>query len=60
MAVVHLATTDIAGGAARAAYRQHEAVRAGGRVRSRMLVMTKLSRDPDVIPYDYARGPISQ
>lgn len=54
--VVHLATDDIAGGAARAAYRQHQALNMSGRVRSKMLVMRKLSKDPDVVAYDCKRG----
>lgn len=53
---MHLATDDITGGAARAAYRQHQALNLSGRVRSKMLVKRKLSADPDVVAYDYNRG----
>lgn len=60
MRVVHISTVDVAGGAARAAYRQHEALRESGRVHSRMLAMIKLSDDPDVIAYDYTRGIIGR
>ena len=47
MKVVHLSTFDIQGGAARAAYRLHTALRKIG-VDSRMLVYTKMSDDPTV------------
>ena len=47
MKVVHLSTFDIQGGAARAAYRLHTALREIG-VDSHMLVCSKLSDDPTV------------
>ncbi len=48
MKVLHLSKDDIGGGAGRAAFRLHQGLRAIG-VDSRMLVMDKLSQDPDVI-----------
>jgi len=45
--IVHLSLSDAQGGAARAAYRLHEALRAGG-LASRMFVGAKLSTDPTV------------
>ena len=50
MKVLHLATHDTVGGAARAAYRQHLALRQHG-VDSRMLVRHKHSNDADVTVY---------
>jgi glycosyltransferase involved in cell wall biosynthesis len=47
MKVLHLATHDHFGGAARAAYRQHLALRAAG-IDSRMLVRYKHTNDPHV------------
>ncbi|HEY1662544.1 MAG TPA: glycosyltransferase [Verrucomicrobiae bacterium] len=47
MKVLHLATHDNFGGAARAAYRQHLALRGAG-IDSRMLVRHKHTDDPDV------------
>lgn len=47
MKVLHLSTFDIEGGAARAAWRIHMGLRAGG-TDSRMLVQTKTSGDPSV------------
>jgi glycosyltransferase involved in cell wall biosynthesis len=46
--VLHLSTTDISGGASRAAYRLHVGLRQLG-VSSRMLVRQKSSDDPDVL-----------
>ncbi|MDB5405522.1 MAG: hypothetical protein JWL84_434 [Rhodospirillales bacterium] len=46
--VLHLSTTDITGGASRAAYRLHVGLRRLG-VSSRMLVRQKTSDDPDVL-----------
>ena len=45
--VVHLGASDLAGGAARAAYRLHQGLRRAG-VDSRMVVSEKLGDDPDV------------
>ncbi len=50
MKVLHLATHDMFGGAARAAYRQHTALLRGG-VDSEMLVRHKQSNDPSVLQY---------
>jgi len=50
MRVLHLATDDTIGGAARAAYRQHTALRKYG-VDSEMLVRHKHSNDTSVIQY---------
>ena len=50
MKVLHLATHDNLGGAARAAYRQHLALRQHG-IDSRMLVRHKHSNDADVTVY---------
>jgi len=50
MKVLHLATHDNLGGAARAAYRQHEALVSEG-IDSRMLVRYKHSDDPAVAAY---------
>src|SRR5690242_7984288 len=47
MKVLHLATSDSIGGAARAAYRQHQALQSVG-VESRMLVRHKHTNDPQV------------
>jgi glycosyltransferase involved in cell wall biosynthesis len=47
LAILHLSTADNLGGSARAAYRIHSGLRADGR-RSRMLVRTKVTDDPDV------------
>ena len=51
MKVLHLNTFDIAGGAARAAWRVHQGLRGLG-VDSRMLVQTKESGDPSVVDRD--------
>lgn len=48
VSVIHLSTCDIAGGAARAAYRLHRALIDDG-VKSRMLVKSKSSDDPTVM-----------
>ncbi len=45
--ILHLSTADNLGGSARAAYRIHSGLRAAGH-RSRMLVRTKVTEDPDV------------
>jgi glycosyltransferase involved in cell wall biosynthesis len=50
MRVLHLATDDTAGGAARAAYRQHTALRRHG-VDSEMFVRHKHSNDTSVVQY---------
>jgi glycosyltransferase involved in cell wall biosynthesis len=53
--IVHLATTDISGGAARAAYRLHVGLRRAGHD-SRMLVLHKQSDDDSVIPFRLNRS----
>lgn len=53
MKVLHLSYSDLDGGAARAAYRQHLALRRIG-IDSQMLVLKKLSADPTVL------GPTAQ
>lgn len=45
--ILHVNTTDLAGGAARAAFRLHEALREHG-LESRMVVLEKSSADPGV------------
>ena len=55
MQVVHLATHDNYGGAARAAYRLHEGLRLRGH-RSSMLVSQRHSDDPDVRTLEYSRA----
>lgn len=50
MKVLHLSTSDIEGGAARAAYRLHQGLKQTGGVTSQMLVRAKLSADQAVIP----------
>lgn len=50
MRILHLSTSDMQGGAARAAYRLHDALRAEG-VDSRMLVRLRLSHDEHVYAY---------
>ncbi len=50
MKILHLATHDNVGGAARAAYRQHTALRRHG-VDSEMLVRHKHSNDTSVVQY---------
>ena len=52
MKVLLLSTSDLNGGAARAAYRLHHALREGG-VASYMLVFNKLSDDEHVVSADY-------
>jgi glycosyltransferase involved in cell wall biosynthesis len=47
MRVLHLSTSDRLGGAAIAAYRQHQALRSAG-IESRMLVKTRVTDDPEV------------
>ena len=54
MNILHLNTYDTSGGAARAAYRIHRALRASG-VSSKMLVAHKDSKDPDVSVFPVAR-----
>ena len=49
--VLSVCTSDSVGGAARAAYRIHQGVRGLG-VQSRMLVKSKETNDPEVIPVD--------
>ncbi len=53
MNILHLNTFDIEGGAARAAWRLHEGLRATG-TKSRMLVQTKTSRDSNAVERDTA------
>ncbi|MDP4188162.1 MAG: glycosyltransferase family 4 protein [Bacteroidota bacterium] len=48
MKVLHLSTTDISGGAARAAYRLHKGLQEIG-VESYMLVQTRISKDSSVL-----------
>src|SRR5437868_4519105 len=55
MKILHLATHDKVGGAARAAYRQHLALRQYG-IDSRMLVRHKHSNDADVAVYSGDRS----
>jgi len=55
MKILHLATDDNFGGAARAAYRQHLALRRHG-IDSRMLVRHKHSNDADVAVYSGDRS----
>jgi glycosyltransferase involved in cell wall biosynthesis len=55
MKILHIATHDNFGGAARAAYRQHLALLQGG-VDSRMLVRHKHSGDPAVTAFAGPRG----
>ena len=59
MKVIHLATHDNYGGAARAAYRQHLALLGEG-IDSRMLVRHKHSDDPRVQIYNGKRDPFSR
>lgn len=54
MKITHLSTYDVAGGAARAAYRLHVGLRSAGQD-SRMLVLFKSSSDPTVIEFDPPR-----
>jgi glycosyltransferase involved in cell wall biosynthesis len=49
LSVVHVSTTDNAGGSGRAAYRIHSAIRRSGH-RSRMLVSLRVTDDADVAP----------
>jgi glycosyltransferase involved in cell wall biosynthesis len=56
MRILHLATDDTTGGAARAAYRQHTALRKYG-VDSEMLVRYKHSNDTSVVQYVGNPGP---
>ncbi len=58
MRIVHLSTSDLIGGASRAAYRQHQALLRHG-IDSRMFVLSKSSDDPTVIGYDY-HAPVSR
>ena len=54
MKITHLATYDLAGGAARAAYRLHRGLIATGR-ESRMLVLYKTSSDPTIASFAVPR-----
>ncbi|HEX8521006.1 MAG TPA: glycosyltransferase family 4 protein [Tepidisphaeraceae bacterium] len=54
MKIVHLSTSDIGGGAARAAYRLHTGLRRAGHD-SQMLVLWKLSNDPNVTGFEPQR-----
>jgi glycosyltransferase involved in cell wall biosynthesis len=55
MKVTHISTSDLAGGAARAAYRLHHALLKSG-VDSQMLVRSKRSLDDRVATVGYPRG----
>lgn len=55
MNVLHISTSDLAGGAARAAYRLHTGLCRSG-VSSRMLVAKALSGDPTVATIEGGRG----
>ncbi len=55
MRIVHLSASDLAGGAARAAFRLHRALSDQG-IDSRMLVRSRRSLDDRVIPVGHARG----
>jgi glycosyltransferase involved in cell wall biosynthesis len=48
--ILHISTSDISGGAAKAAYRQHRALQADNND-SRMYVAVRLSDDPTVLQY---------
>lgn len=50
MKILHISYSDQQGGAAIAAYRHHEAMRRLG-IDSKMLVLNKMSNDPNVIEY---------
>lgn len=50
MKILHISYSDQQGGAAIAAYRHHEAMRRFG-IDSKMLVLNKMSNDPNVIEY---------
>lgn len=54
MRILHLSTKDVAGGAARAAYRLHSALRSVG-YDSAMLVRERSSRDPNVFRFQPSR-----
>ena len=55
MKVVHISTADVAGGAARAAYRLHRGLLRQA-VSSQMFVAHKITNDPHVIPMRVPRG----
>ncbi|GAB4181701.1 MAG: glycosyltransferase [Roseiflexaceae bacterium] len=57
--VVHLSTNDVAGGAARAAYRLHQGLQRLGH-QSQMLVANKSSSDPQVLAFAPPRDPIGR
>jgi len=59
MKVVHILTNDNLGGAARAAYRQHQALRLHG-IDSRMLVRHKHSDDERVFVYTGKHDPLTR
>lgn len=59
MRIVHLSTTDIAGGAARAAYRLHSGLRRMGHD-SRMFVARRSSNDPSVVAFAPPRDPLGR
>lgn len=55
MKVLHLSTSDITGGAARASYRLHEGLINEG-INSKLFVRSRSSDDSDVIRYKYPAG----
>ena len=52
--VTHISTTDLRGGAARAAHRLHRTLGAVG-VRSHMLVAQRFSNEADIVEYNPSR-----
>ena len=59
MKVLHLSTSDLGGGAARAAYRVHQSCLDAG-MDSRMLVHQRLSRDPSVTRFQASAKPMAR
>lgn len=59
MRVTHVSTNDLRGGAARAAYRLHCALKSGA-TESQMFVRHKLSADDDVLEYSIDEGMFSK
>jgi glycosyltransferase involved in cell wall biosynthesis len=59
MRILHVATNDLAGGAARAAYRLHQALRRQGHD-SWMYVANRSSADPNVIAFTPTRSPFGR
>jgi glycosyltransferase involved in cell wall biosynthesis len=58
MKVLHISTSDINGGAARAAYRLHQGLQKSNAIESYMLVQNQASKDRNVIsqPHKVAKG----